>query len=125
MQLPEEDEEYLGQKGYVWELVPDGNGGCLILKQYRLAIGKYDVESVDLMIRLPDGYNNSKLDMFYVDPPVKLKATGDYPDRARDFVQAAGRKWQQFSRHVAKWRPGVDRLCNYMPLVNKELQTGP
>lgn len=122
MQLLEEDELYLQERGYAFELVPNGAGGCLIIKGYPLAPGKYDRDLVDLLICIPQGYNDAKLDMFYVDPEVRLKATGQHPDRAAHFEVHAQRRWQRFSRHLPQWRPGIDMLRNYVPLINRELQ---
>ena len=53
MQLPEEDEEYLGEKGFDWELIPVENEGCLILKNYPVSSCIYDRASTDVMIRIP------------------------------------------------------------------------
>jgi len=125
MQLLEEDEAFLRSKGYDWELVPEDNGLCVIFKQYRLAPGKYDHDIVDLLVQIPSGYNNAKLDMFYVDPPVRLKATGQYPQAADAMFDHVSRKWQRFSRHLPQWRAGRDTLQNFMPIVNRELQDSP
>jgi hypothetical protein len=122
MQLLEEDEVYLQAKQYAWDLLPNGNGGYLILKNYALAAGKYDREIVDVLICIPTGYNNSKLDMFYVDPEVRLAATGQHPEAASHFEVHAGRRWQRFSRHLTAWRAGIDTLQNFLPFVGRELQ---
>ena len=122
MKLLEEDEAYLNERGYTFELVPNGDGGCLVIKTYTLAPGKYDRDSVDLMVCSPPGYNNAKLDMFYVAPEIRLAATGQHPDRASHFEDHAKRRWQRFSRHLPQWRAGIDLLRNYFPLINRELQ---
>ena len=122
MDLLEDDERFLKGKGYDFALHAEGEGGCLIIKAYRLSPGKYDSDSSDLLICMPKGYNNAKLDSFYLDPPVRLKATGQYPAAADVFEAHAGRNWQRFSRHLEQWRPGIDTLQNFMPLVQRELQ---
>ena len=122
MKLLEEDDAYLNERGYTFELVPDGSGGCLIIKTYPLALGKYDRQSVDLMICIPPDYNDAKLDMYYVDPEIRLAATGQHPEQASHFENHANRRWQRFSRHLPQWRPGIDTLRNYFPLINRELQ---
>ena len=68
MRLPEDDEEYLRTKGYTWELVPEGDGACLILQGYPVSPELYDRAITDLMVRIPAQYNNAALDMFYCDP---------------------------------------------------------
>jgi hypothetical protein len=122
MQLLEEDEAYRKEKGYAYELVPEGENACLIIKGYPLSPNKYDRDAVDLLICIPKGYNDAKLDMYYVDPPVRLKASGQYPNKADHFEGHAKRNWQRFSRHLPEWRPGIDTLQNFLPLVHRELQ---
>lgn len=124
MRLPEVDEEYLNGKGYEWRLVPEGGGGCLIISNFPVSAETYNVLKVDLMIRIPAGYNMAGLDMFYVDPQIRLRATGAFPEAANNFEQHAGRQWQRFSRHLntTPWRPGVDRLPMFLALIQKELQ---
>jgi hypothetical protein len=122
MQLLEEDESFLKGKGYAYELLPDGENACLVIKGYPVSSSKYDRDVVDLLICIPKGYNDAKLDNFYVDPPVRLKATGQHPHAADVFEDHAGRKWQRFSRHLPQWRAGIDTLQNFLPIVHQELQ---
>ena len=121
MQLPEEDEEYLRQKGYAWELIPVGSEGFLVLKNVAVSADVYDRSTTDVMIRIPAQYNNAALDMFYCEPPLKLKS-GGYPDRADHFEDHIARHWQRFSRHFpVPWRPGVDGLPTLLTFVQREL----
>lgn len=122
MELLEEDEAYLKSKGLSYNFVADGENGCLIFPGFSLAEGKYDRDQVDLMIFMTKGYNDAKLDNFYVEPAVRLKATNQYPEAAAHFENHAGRSWQRFSRHLNHWRAGVDTLQNFLPLVCRELQ---
>ncbi len=122
MQLLEVDELYLKEKGYNYRLMADGEVGCLVITGYALAPGKYDRDVVDLLICIPKGYNDATLDNYYVDPPVRLKANGQYPPNADYFEDHAGRKWQRFSRHLPQWRAGIDTLQSFLPLVHRELQ---
>lgn len=121
MDLLDEDRRYLDGKGLAYEVVADGPNGGVVLKDYALAPGKYDREKTDLLICIPQGYNDAKLDNFYCDPPIKLKG-GGYPHAADQFENHAGKQWQRFSRHLSKWRPGIDFLQNFMPLIERELQ---
>jgi hypothetical protein len=122
MQLLDGDEAYLKEKGWDHQLHADGEGGGLIIKGFRLATGKYDHDVVDLLICIPKGYNNAKLDNFYVDPALRLKATGQYPQAAEVFESHVGRQWQRFSRHMEVWRPGIDMLKNFIVHACRELQ---
>ena len=126
MQLPEEDEAYLKEKGFVYELLIEGNTGLLIIKDYPVSAAKYDRDRTDLLIQIPNGYNISKLDMFWVDPPLKLKASGSFPQAAAYFEPlpvSSGRQWQRFSRHLndGQWKAGIDGLSTFMSLIQREL----
>lgn len=124
MRLPEDDENYLNSKGYKWSLIPDGSGACLVLSGFLVSEKIFNRAEVDLMIRIPNQYNIAGLDMFYVDPEIRLKSTGDYPEAANHFENHCDRGWQRFSRHLntTPWRAGVDGLPMFMSLIQKELQ---
>jgi len=121
--LPEDDELFLRGKGFDWSLIPDGEGTLLILKAFPLNADKYDRSTTELMIRIPAQYNMAKLDMWYVDPPIRLKG-GNYPHQAGVFETHGGKSWQRFSRHLAEgtWRPGVDGLPMFFTFINGELK---
>lgn len=122
MDLPEDDEEFLKRKGFNWELIPGGEGGCLVVKDYSVSPEVFDRDKTDLMIRIPAGYNTAKLDMFYADPPLHLRG-GSFPQAADHFEEHAQRKWQRFSRHLPKpWRAGLDGLPMFFALIQQELQ---
>jgi hypothetical protein len=119
--LPEDDEAFLDRKGHRWELVPGGDSGFLVLKDFAVNPVVYDRDKTDLMLRIPAGYNTAGLDMYYVDPPLRLKS-GAYPNRADQFEDHANRRWQRFSRHlVSPWRPGLDGLPMFFALIVQEL----
>lgn len=121
MNLLEEDEKYLAEKGYSWELQPDGGNLALIIKNYPVNENVFDRSRADLLIIIPAQYNNARLDMYYVDPPLKNK-DGSYPQAADQFEDHAGRRWQRFSRHLDTWLPGIDTLAGFMSLISRELQ---
>jgi hypothetical protein len=124
MQLPEDDEDYLREKAYDWQLLPDGNGAYLIIRNYPVSAELFDRDKIDLMIRIPAGYNNAALDMFYVDPELKLRKTGAHPEAASHFEDHCERRWQRFSRHLrdGTWRAGIDGLPTFLALIHRELQ---
>lgn len=122
MDLPEDDEEYLNRKGHRWELIPGHEGGFLVVKDFSVSPVAFDRDKTDLMIRIPAGYNTAGLDMYYVDPPLRLKS-GSYPQAAEQFEDHANRRWQRFSRHLATpWRAGLDGLPMFFALILNELQ---
>lgn len=122
MRLPEDDETYLNDKGYRWSMLAAADGGCLVLADYDIA-PVFDRERTDVMIRIPGGYNMAALDMFYVDPALRLKGSGAFPQAADHFEEHAGRRWQRFSRHLpSPWRPGIDGIPMFLSLISKELR---
>lgn len=122
MQMLEQDEAYLKEKGFTFEVLPDGESCCVVIKGFVLTTGKYDRDVVDMMVCIPKGYNDAKLDNFYVDPELRLKSTKQYPDRANVFENHGARRWQRFSRHLPTWRAGVDTLRSFLPCICRELQ---
>lgn len=124
MQLPEDDEAYLESKGFKWRFEPENHQeALLIIEEYPIDSSIFDRDKTDLMIRIPAQYNMAGLDMFYVDPPVRLKSSECYPDRANQFEKHGDRTWQRFSRHLpCPWRPGVDGLSTLLVFVRRELQ---
>lgn len=125
MNLPEGDEDYLNGKGYQWSILPDGEGALLVVSGFVVNGGKYDREFTDLMIRIPAQYNMAKLDMWYVDPPLRLKGNSSYPHQAAHFESHGSRNWQRFSRHLADnaWRAGVDGLPMFFRFIIDELRS--
>jgi hypothetical protein len=124
MNLPEDDETFLRGKGFDWSLIPDGDGGLLVVQGFAVSGAKYDRASTDLMIRIPAQYNMAKLDMWYVDPPLRLTGTNQFPHQAAVFENHGGRTWQRFSRHLPEgtWRAGVDGLPMFFTFISGELR---
>ena len=124
MTLPKVDEDYLNAKGLRWAFLeePAGSDRLLVIRGVTLAPGKYDHEKADVLFRIPAGFPTALLDMYWVYPVLSL-TTGGEP--AASTVRAAheGRVWQRFSRHLpdSRWRPGVDSLKTYLPVVFGEL----
>lgn len=124
MNLPKDDEMFLRGKGFDWSLAPDGDSALLIVKAFTVNGTKYDRESVDLMIRIPAQYNMAKLDMWYVSPPLRLRATSQYPNQAAVFETHGERSWQRFSRHLPEgaWRAGIDGLPMFFTFIYREFK---
>jgi hypothetical protein len=62
--------------------------------------------------------------MWYVDPPLQLKGSGQFPNAAANFDTHADRSWQRFSRHLPEgaWRAGIDGLPMFFTFINGELR---
>jgi hypothetical protein len=122
MGLREDDERYLNEKGLQWSLTA-GQGGehHLVLSDLGLQPGKYNRLNTNLLILIPSGYDSTPLDMYYVEPWIKL-ANGTHPPAADVPYEALGRTWQRFSRHLPTWRPGVDGIPTLLRFALRELQ---
>lgn len=121
--LPEADRDFLVAAGYEYTIDQVGEKIHIVIKNFPLP--RYNPQSVDLLIIVPNGYPNAKLDMFWTHPDVSLP-NGGVPEKANVHEQYGGRNWQRWSRHIAdgKWRPGVDNLRSYMTTVKTELAKG-
>ena len=122
MRLPTEDEEFLNARfPGSWTISPSGNEGLLVIAGLAVNSAKFDRPTTDLLLRVPAGYPMSALDMFYVDPPLRLHG-GSYPAQADQFESHGSRQWQRFSRHLkVAWRPGVDCLKTFLAPILEEL----
>lgn len=121
--LPKVDQSFLENLGYPWRLVNDGDKAAfLIIDQFDVSGGGFKPERTSLMVRIPELYNMTPLDMWYCDPPILLN--GQNPDRADERETHAGRVWQRFSRHFSQnaWRPGRDNLRTLFCFIGQELQ---
>ena len=121
MGLLPEDARRLGEKGHSWELLEEPAAEqLLVLRGVRLSPGKYDSDSVDVLVKIPPGYPVAALDMFWVCPQIHL-ASGSIPPNAECLELHEGRQWQRFSRHLQGWRPGVDSLDSFLAIALREL----
>lgn len=121
MPLLEDDEKYLRDKGWIFELTEEPGRTLLVIKDYRLP-PKFTIEQVEMLISIPALYPASPLDMFWVRPEVRMRHTNAYPQAADCFENYMGQQWQRFSRHYP-WRSGIDSLESHLKVVQKSLET--
>lgn len=107
--LPSADRQFIEDHGLTYEIIGDAMSTGVVIKNYPLPPGKFDRDTVDIMIQLPAGYPDASVDMFYTLPWIKLNATGTYAHCADQPHQFAGQNWQRWSRH-AEWRSGIDGI---------------
>lgn len=122
--LLEDDEQYLKDKGYVYDCRQGDTGQVyVIIKDYPIPPG-YTRDKVDLMVIIPAGYPISPMDMFWVNPEIRYVQNSLYPKNADIFEDHIGIRWQRFSRHYIThpWRPGVDSLSSHLIMVQKVLE---
>jgi hypothetical protein len=121
--LPEEDIEFLTSKGYDYTVTPEGGELTVVIANFPFP-SAYTPRTAEMLIRLVPGYPNSKPDMFWTIPDVKL-TSGAYPDRAEHKENYLGRTWQRWSRHWgSEWQPGVDGLQTFIGAIVHELNRG-
>ena len=124
MELPARDVKFLNERGFEWQVLPDPQGAaCLVVKGFDVAVGGFAPATIELMIRIPQQYPMTPLDMWYSDPPIRIAATGQFAAASEVMEAHLGRQWQRFSRHLnGGWRPGIDGLRSFFVLIQRELQ---
>jgi hypothetical protein len=123
--LAEEDVKHLKDKGHVFDVQREEGFICVAIRNFPLPTG-YNLQTTDLLLRLPLNFPLACPDMFWTFPHVRL-ANGAYPKAADVLdVQFQGRQWQRWSRHpdVSSWRPGTDNLKTFLGTIRRELQKG-
>lgn len=135
--LPEEDRELLGLKQIPYvekeEKLPDGTtrrGVVFPGVIFRGKLFERNKEGVltpctqcELLVLIPSGYANTKLDSFYTRPHLKVAAGGD-PDRATGVQKLFELDWQFWSRHLTdeEWSKGARDLVNYLQIIKDALR---
>jgi hypothetical protein len=118
--IPEDDIEFLKEKGFEYELVESGQDIHLIIHHFPFPL--YVPKEADILIRLLSGYPQTPVDMFFTIPDVKLPS-GNFPDRSDQHPAIGGKQWQQWSRHLT-WREGIDNLRTFLAAVSLEISKG-
>lgn len=124
--LPQKDREYLKVKCLRYIEVQENGKNGLIIEDYVLPFGKYNVSATRLLIFIPQGYNDVNPDMFFCAPTLTLLPGNTLPPAASGTVAFNGINWQQWSRHLNvgnDWRPGIDGIGSYLQKVNRALKT--
>jgi len=119
--LPEPDVDYLVSKYTDFEIIKNASDLHVILQNYDFP-EVYQPRQANLLIMLPVGYPNAKLDMFWTYPDVKL-ATGKWPISSEVHQDFHGKSWQRWSRHI-NWRSGIDSLRSFVTSVHLEIARG-
>lgn len=123
--LPKKDIEYLEAKGLQYLEVQENGRNGLIIENYLLPEGKYNVSTTKLLIFIPQGYNDVNPDMFYCYPKLTLNPYNSMPAATEGNIAFNSVNWQQWSRHLNTgndWRPGIDGLPSYLQKVNQALK---
>lgn len=120
--LPSNDRQYLENRSLRFSEVEDGKQKGIILLEFGLPSGRYDVQKADILILLPSGYPDVPPDMFYLLPWAKLLEGTKYPKAANQPFSFKDQKWQRWSRHNNQWRPGVDGIWTMLKRIENALE---
>lgn len=125
MFLPEFDRDYLLEKGYQFEEKIDANRNGLILRNWLLPVGKFNLQTADLLILIPNGYPEVRPDMWYFNPAILLAPSNKPARQTQANINFEGKVWQRWSRHYPanEWRSGVDGIHTYLKKVQIALET--
>ncbi len=120
--LTGEDDSFLQRQPLEWEAVTERNIKRIIIHDFPVP-DEYNVDKVDLNIRIEPTYPDTQLDMVYFFP--KLSRIDGKPIKAIIDDKFDGKKWQRWSRHRTQqnpWRPGVDNLGTHLLLIQEWLR---
>ena len=122
MSLPQNDQQYLANRGIAHTVTSEANMICVVLRQYRLPPG-FRQDHADLLLRLSAGYPDVPPDMWWFDPPV-CRTDGSAIQATQVTEHHLGRQWQRWSRHLPAgiWRSGIDSIESFLALIRKELE---
>tara|TARA_B100000614_G_C14521845_1_gene482921 strand:- start:184 stop:579 length:396 start_codon:yes stop_codon:yes gene_type:complete len=121
--LTGEDDRFLKGNNFNWETVTEGRIKRIVIHNFPVPAG-YNVNEVDLNVRIEPTYPDTQLDMVYFFP--KLSRLDGKPIRAIADDQFDGKTWQRWSRHRTgqnPWRPGIDNLETHLILVSEWLKS--
>ncbi len=95
----------------------------IVIKEYPLPKG-WTPASTELLIITDVSYPNSKPDMFWVTPDVRLEG-GRMPTagcfESYPISNKIGQQWLRFSWHLSRWNPATDNLSSYLSAINARL----
>lgn len=123
--LLEDDLAFLQRKGWVYQLHPPATNGTsdlyIVFPNFPLS-ERYIPREVKLLLKLPAGYPDNGIDMWWTIPYVVVTETNQQPQATEVREDLLGEKWQRWSRHLT-WRPGEDSLESFFMHVIKELKS--
>ncbi|MGH1362749.1 MAG: multiubiquitin domain-containing protein [Calditrichia bacterium] len=120
-ELSEEDIVDLDNLGVNWETIRD-NGNWVIIRDYPVCSG-YNVDNVDVALKIEAGYPGVQIDMAYFNPGLARK--DGKPIDALAGHNLDGKNWQRWSRHRTPqnpWRPGIDNISTHLLAISDWFQ---
>lgn len=122
MPLLPEDAQYLDERNISYTVVEESGMTCVVVAGWKLPAG-LSSSSVDVLLRLAQGYPDVPPDMWWVDPPLRRSDGSEIP-ATQSMEPYVGRTWQRWSRHFnsGQWQPGIDRLSGFLALIEGEFR---
>ena len=124
----ESDIQELKTEGWVITVEPNPvnlNQLFVIFQDYPLPIG-WNSKTTQLLIITDISYPNSKLDMFWVEPDIRLIPENKMPTagciETYPVLNKKGQQWLRFSWHIQRWNPAKDNLLTYLSTINDRLR---
>lgn len=113
------DLKVLEDRGFLLQHHPQPDGWLfLVLEGYPLPPG-YNHERSNLLIKVPPAYPLAQLDMFWMEPNLRLK---DNRLPANTSLEVwLGATWLRFSWHPTAWRPGRDNLLTFLGFIERRI----
>ena len=119
----ESDLKILKDQGWLVSACRDSqnnNRVFVFFEKYPLPLG-WNKNETKLLLITDISYPNSKLDMFWVEPGLRLN-DGRIPQAGDSIETYLGQQWQRFSWHVQKWNPAVDNIITYLDTIDARLR---
>lgn len=120
--LPSKDRRYLETRGIAFRELEQGGQKGVVLADFPLPDGKFQVAKTDILIILPAGYPDFPPDMFYAVPHLFLVVGNRAPRATQPQLNFGGQNWQRWSRHNNQWWPGADGLWTMIKRVEAALE---
>lgn len=120
--LPSKDRRYLEMRGLAFREVEQRGEKGVVLTDFPLPGGKFQVPRADILIVLPPVYPDAPPDMFYAIPHLRLVAGSRSPRATEAQLNFDGQRWQRWSRHNDQWRPGFDGLWTMVKRIETALE---
>ena len=115
----ETDLATLEERRFLLQRYPQPDGWLfLVVEGYPLPAG-YNRERTRLLIKIPPLYPLAQLDMFWMDPDLRLQ-NGTLPANTCQ-ESLIGTTWLRFSWHPTAWRPGRDTLLTFLGFIERRL----
>jgi hypothetical protein len=121
--LPAGDAEYLADRGIAYDVIEQGGQVALLLRQFALPAGKFQVNEADFLVLLPAVFPDAGPDMFYAHPWLKVAGQVSWPLAANQPFPFSGVNYQRWSRHSQIGRPGKDGVRTVLLRIGAALRT--